>query len=131
MNKFICMGRVVADPEIRYTQTTGKALARFRFAVNRTFKRQGEPDADFFNCTAFGKTAEFFEKYTERGTKLLLEGEMRNNDYVNRDGVKVSSNQFLVSHAEFCESKGAAKLEEPKEDFMDIPDGIEEELPFA
>lgn len=106
MNKFLLSGRLTADPEISNTQT-GTAVARFNFAVNRRFKKEGEPDADFFSCAAFGKTAELFQKCDIRkGTKLLLEAEVRNNNY-EKDGVKHYGTQLFVNSIEFCESKAA------------------------
>ena len=135
MNKVILMGRLTRDAEIRYSND-GKAVARFDFAVNRTFKREGESEADFFSCVAFGKISEAFEKCNVgKGTKLLIEGEVRNNNYTNKDGQKVYGTQILVNSFEFCESKGTSENEVPtfKPDangFISIPDGIEEELPF-
>lgn len=133
MNQFIITGRLTKDAEIRYSNE-GKAVARFDFAVNRKFKREGEADADFFSCVAFGKIAETFEKCNVgKGTKLLIEGEVRNNNYTNKDGQKVYGTQVIVNSFEFCESKGnneaPATAPEP-EDFMDIPANIQEELPF-
>ena len=104
MNKLIIVGRPTADPEVRYSQD-GKALARFNFAVNRRFKRDGEPDADFFSCVAFGKTAETIEKLVRKGTKLLIDGECRNNNYTDQNGVKHYGTQVIVNAFEFCESK--------------------------
>ena len=102
MNKFIILGRCASDPEIRYSNE-GKAVARFNFAVNRKFKQEGQPEADFFSCVAFGKIAETFEKCSiGKGTKLLIEGEVRNNNY-EKDGVKHYSNQVIVNSFEFCE----------------------------
>ena len=134
MNKVIFTGRLCKDAEIRYS-ADGKAVARFDFAVNRTFKREGEADADFFSCVAFGKIAETIEKYVSKGTKILIEGEVRNNNYTNKDGQKVYGTQILVNSFEFCESKGTGGNEVPtfkpdENGFMSIPDGIEEDLPF-
>lgn len=135
MNKVIMMGRLTKDTEIRYS-AEGKAIAKFDFAVNRTFKKEGEADADFFSCVAFGRIAEIFDKCNvSKGTKLLIEGEVRNNNYTNKDGQKVYGTQILVNAFEFCESKGTGGNEVPtfKPDangFVSIPDGIEEELPF-
>lgn len=134
MNKVIFSGRLTKDVEIRYS-AEGKAVARFDFAVNRTFKREGEPDADFFSCVAFGKIAETFDKCNvSKGTKLLIEGEVRNNNYTNKDGQKVYGTQILVNSFEFCESKGNnVQNNAPATDtngFMQISDGFEEELPF-
>ena len=130
MNKFFLSGRLTADPEVRYT-TDQKAVASFNFAVNRTFDRE---NSDFFKCVAFNKTAETIEKLVKKGTKLLLEGEIRNNNYTDRNGVKRYEMQVIVNGFEFCESKGQATTgAEPKADsdgFMNIPDNLEEELPF-
>lgn len=135
MNKLILMGRLTKDVEIRYSQD-GKAVARFDFAVNRKYKQDGQPDADFFSCVAFGKIAETFEKCNiVKGTKLLIEGEVRNNNY-EKDGVKHYSNQVIVNSFEFCESKGSGSGSAPapqfdSDGFMNIPDGIDEKLPFS
>ncbi len=132
MNSWIGMGRLCAPPEVRYSQD-GKAVARFDFAVNRRFKREGEPDADFFHCVVFGKIAETMEKHVGKGTKLLLAGEVRNNNYTNKDGQMVYGTQIIVESFEFCESKGGGQAAAPQgnpEGFMNIPDGIDEELPF-
>lgn len=135
MNKFIITGRLTADPDIKGT-TDGKIIALFNFAVNRRFKREGEPEADFFNCVAFGKIAETFEKCgVSKGTKLLIEGEVRNNNY-EKDGVMQYSNQVIVGSFEFCESKtssavGTSAPSEPQPqgaDFEITPD--DEDLPF-
>ena len=138
MNKFIISGRLTADPEIKGT-TDGKIIARFNFAVNRRFKREGEPDADFFNCVAFGKIAATFEKCAvSKGTKLLIEGEVRNNNY-EKDGVMQYGNQVIVGSFEFCESKTTASGSAPSApseapqpntapDFEITPD--DEDLPF-
>lgn len=133
MNHFTITGRLTKDAEIRYSNE-GKAVARFDFAVNRKFKREGEADADFFSCVAFGKIAETFEKcMVGKGTKLLIEGEVRNNNYTNKDGQKVYGTQVVVNSFEFCESKGQAEPSaQPAQetDFMRIPDNISDELPF-
>lgn len=134
MNKVILMARLAKDPEIRYAQATGNAIASYSIAVNRRFKREGEPDADFFNCVSFGKTAEFIEKYLRKGTKVVLEGEVQNNNYTNQQGEKIYSTRILVNNIEFAESKGS-QGEQPSPapnegGFMYIPDGVEEELPF-
>lgn len=106
MNKFITSGRVTNDVEIRHN-TNGSTIARFNFAVRKTFKKDNEPDADFFNCIVFGKLAEVFERTNvSKGTKLILEGEMRNDNY-EKDGVKHYGMQYVVNSMEFCESKSA------------------------
>ena len=132
MNKVIMMGRLTKDPEIRYAQS-GSAVAGFSIAVDRKFKRDGEPDADFFNCSAFGKTAEFLEKYIHKGTKVVIEGRLQNDTYTNKDGVKVTATKILVDSMEFAESKQASAESQPvapdAQGFMNVPDG--EELPFT
>ena len=137
------MGRLCADPEIRYTSDQ-KAVCRFRFAVNRRFKRDDEPEADFFQCVAFGKIAETFEKCSiSKGAKLMIDGEVRNNNYTDNDGVKHYSDQVIVNAFEFCESKAAsASGSAPTEyntppaktdddGFMHVPEGIDYDLPFV
>ena len=109
MNKIILMGRLTRDPEVRYSQgESSLAIARFSLAVDRRFKRQGEAEADFFNCTAFGKQAEFVEKYLKQGTKILLTGRVQNDNYTNKEGQKVYSVQIIAEEIEFAESKAAA-----------------------
>ena len=140
MNKVFLMGRLTRDPEVRYAQNeNGTAVARFSIAVDRRFKRDGEPDADFFNCTAFGKQAEFVEKYLRKGTKMLIVGRIQNDNYTNKDGQTVYSVKVMVDEMEFAESRNAgnnsatnnATGQAPDLDgFMNIPDGIDEELPF-
>ena len=135
MNKIILCGRLTADVEIRYSND-GKAVTRFNFAVNRRFKRDGDPEADFFQCVAFGKIAETLEKCSVgKGTKLLLDGEMRNSNY-EKDGVKHYGMQVVVNSFEFCESKGSSGQATPQpqtdsDGFMSIPADIDEELPFS
>jgi len=140
MNKWIGMGRLTRDPEVRYSQS-GSAVANFSVAIDRRYKRDGETTADFFNCTAFGKTGEFVEKYLRKGIKVVIEGELQNNNYEDKNGTKHYSVQIIVNQIEFAESKSSqansndtAELEAnaPADDgFMNIPDGIDEELPFA
>ena len=152
MNRVILMGRLTRDPEVRYAQNeNGTAVARFSIAVDRRFKRDGEPDADFFNCTAFGKQAEFVEKYLRKGTKMLITGRIQNDNYTNKDGQTVYSVRVIVDEMEFAESKNAAgnggsfnagstqdsasnsPMPAPSgagDGFMNIPDGIDEVLPF-
>ena len=107
MNTCIMMGRLTRDPEIRYT-SDNKAVASFSLAVDRRFKRDGDPDADFFNCTAFGKTAEFVEKYLKKGTKILIEGHLQNDTY-EKDGQKKTVTKILIDSCEFAESKSASQ----------------------
>ena len=140
MNKLIVMGRLCADPEVRYGGANNTAVANFRLAVDRRFKRDGEPDADFFLITALGKQGEFAEKYLRKGTKILMEGEIRNNNYTNKDGVMVYQNQIVATSIEFAESKSSQSNNndyhpqpspQDNDGFMNIPDGIQEELPFS
>ena len=132
MNKIILIGRLTKEPEVRYGGTQNIAIACFSLAVDRRFKRAGQPEADFFDCVAFGKTGEFVEKYLQKGTKVVIDGEMQNNNYKNKEGRTVYGFRVLVNQIEFAESKKAAQRNtERKEsdDFMDIPEG-EEQLPF-
>lgn len=142
MNKVILMGRLTRDSEIRYSQgENSTAVARFILAVDRRYKRTGdEQTADFINCVAFGKMAEFLEKYGHRGTKFVVEGRIQTGNYTNNDGQKVYTTDVVVEHMEFAESKKEktedaymnepAGLPEPADGsgFMNIPDG--EDLPF-
>lgn len=145
MNKVIFMGRLTRDPEVRYTAGANPtAVAKFSIAVDRRFKREGEPDADFFNCTCFGKQAEFVEKYLQKGTKIVLSGRIVNDNF-EKDGVKHYSVQVMVDELEFAESKSASSgtaegtpakragafAPAPADGFMNIPTGIDDELPFA
>ena len=131
------MGRLTRDPDVRYSQTdSNMAIARFSLAVDRRFKKQGDTvTADFFNCTAFGKQGEFVEKYLKQGTKIVVTGRIQNDNYTNKEGQKVYSVQIMVEEIEFAESKAAGQGAQnndsmPSDGFMNIPDGIENELPF-
>ena len=148
MNKVILMGRLTRDPEVRYSQGDSRlAIGKFSLAVDRRFKKQGDTvTADFFNCTAFGKQAEFVEKYLKQGTKILVIGRVQNDNYTNKEGQKVYSVQIIVEEIEFAESKSAGANNggsiqnlpldntiepmAPDEGFMNIPDGIDSSLPF-
>ena len=140
MNKWIGMGRLTRDPEVRYSQS-GSVVANFSVAIDRRYKRDGETTADFFNCTAFGKTGEFVEKYLRKGIKVVIEGELQNNNYEDKNGTKHYSVQIIVNQIEFAESQSSQansndsaeqEANAPADDgFMNIPDGIDEELPFA
>jgi single-strand DNA-binding protein len=136
MNKVLMMGRLTRDPEVRYSNE-GNAVSKFSLAVDRRYKREGQPDADFFNCVTFGKTAEFTEKYLKKGTKVVLEGELQNNNYTNKEGQKVYGMQIVVNSLEFAESKSSNSPDRENtqqvdsNDFMNVPDVAEEELPFA
>jgi single-strand DNA-binding protein len=146
MNKVILMGRLTRDPEVRYSAgESATAIARFSIAVDRRFRRgQDGAEADFFNCTAFGKQGEFVEKYLKKGTKILLSGRIQNDNYTNRDGQKVQAVQIIAEEIEFAESKnassgGRSESSEPQgrqsnpvsDGFMNLPDNMDdEELPF-
>lgn len=141
MNKWCAIGRLVRDPEVRYSQgANATAIARFSIAVNRRFKREGEPDADFFSCVAFGKTAEFVEKYFKQGKQIGVVGRVENDNYTNKDGQKVYGTRVAIDECFFCGSSdsnngsgGEAQNAQPKPDkegFMDIPEGADDELPF-
>lgn len=150
MNKVILMGRLTRDPDIRYSQgEKATAVARYTLAVNRSFKRDGDPDADFINCVAFGRAAEFAERYFRQGIRIVISGRIQTGSYVNKDGVKVYTTDVIVDEQEFAESKAtsdsnmaaransgyqAAKSAPSAaigDGFMNIPDGIDEELPFS
>ena len=142
MNKVVLMGRLTRDPDVRYSQgETPLAIARYTLAVDRRFKRNGEQDADFINCVAFGRTAEFAEKYLKQGTKMVVSGRIQTGSYTNRDGVKVYTTEVVIEEQDFAESKAAAaqnsNMGAPQpsaaasDGFMNIPDGLEEELPFS
>ena len=145
MNKAILMGRLTRDPEVRYSQTdSNMAIARFSLAVDRRYKKQGDTvTADFFNCTAFGKQGEFVEKYLKKGTKIVVTDRIQNDNYTNKEGQKVYSVQIMVEEIEFAESKASSpsnagsdggtqsQMGAPDADgFMNIPDGIDNSLPF-
>ena len=140
MNKVILMGRLTRDPEIRYSQgERSTAVARYSLAVNRTFKRDGEPDADFINCVAFGRQAEFAEKYFRQGMRVLVSGRIQTGSYTNKEGQRVYTTDIIADDQEFADSKNASaggkqapEMGKPIGDgFMSIPDGVEDEsLPF-
>ena len=139
MNKVSLTGRLTRDPDIRYSQGEKTVvIARFTLAVNRRFHKEGEQQADFISCVCFGKTAEMVEKYFRQGMKMDLTGRIQTGSYTNKDGVKVYTTDVLVEELEFGESKRASGGESaepstpsPNQDgFMNIPDGIDEELPF-
>ena len=155
MNKVILMGRLTRDPEVRYTQGENQmAIARYTLAVDRRFNRNNDENtADFISCVAFGKTGEFAEKYLRKGTKIAVTGRIQTGSYTNKDGVKVYTTDVVVEDHEFVESKGNSNSDggygnnsygggfgggnsQPAapmaagDGFMNIPDGIDEELPF-
>lgn len=143
MNKVVLMGRLTRDPEVRYTQGANPmAVARYTLAVDRRFKKDGEATADFINCVAFGKTAEFAEKYYRQGLRVTICGRIQTGSYTNKDGHKVYTTDIVVEEQEFAESKGSNntqpaeaspldKLPADQNGFISIPDGIDEELPFG
>ena len=146
MNKVILMGRLTRDPEVRYSQgENSSAMARYTLAVDRRFKRDGEASADFINCVAFGRSAEFAERYLRQGTKIAVTGRIQTGSYTNKDGVKVYTTDVVVEEHEFAESKNASSSSSESfqaspapspsvnigDGFMNIPDGIDEELPFS
>ena len=152
MNKVILMGRLTRDAEVRYSQgENSTAIARFSLAVDRRFRRDGdEQNTDFINCVAFGKTAEFLERFGRKGTKFVLEGRIQTGSYTNKDGQRVYTTDVVAENVEFAESKNASagnndggyqnagfgggnNAPAPSgagDGFMNIPDGIDEELPF-
>jgi len=138
MNKVILIGRLCADPEVRYSQNENQtAVARYRLAVDRRFKREGDQTADFIPCVAFGKAAQFAEYYLHRGTKIIITGRIQTGSYTNKDGQKIYTTDVVVEEQEFAESKGAssgnggtAPQAADPDGFMSLPDGIDEELPF-
>ena len=149
MNKALLIGRLTRDPEVRYSQgENSTAIARFTLAVERRFKRAGETqEADFISCVVFGKQAEFVEKYFKQGMKMVLTGRIQTGSYTNKDGQKVYTTEVIAEDIEFAESKGSnggdsgyqggnqrESRPEPSsamgDGFMNIPDGIDEELPF-
>lgn len=160
MNKVILMGRLTKDPEVRYSQgQNSMAVARFTLAVNRRFAKDGEQSADFINCVSFGKTAEFAEKYFRQGTKICISGRIQTGSYTNRDGQKVYTTDVVIEEQDFAESKASQDnrnstqnsyvpnynapnnyaasnrqgngYQTGNDGFMNIPDGIDEELPFC
>ena len=143
MNKVILMGRLTRNPEVRYgAGENSTAVARYTIAVDRRFKRDGEQNADFIGCVAFGRNAEFAEKYLRQGTKILLTGRIQTGSYTNRDGQKVYTTDIVVEEQEFAESKAAGNggqnnysrpsaATSDTDGFMTIPDGIDDELPFS
>ena len=145
MNKVILMGRLTRDPEVRYSQgEQAMAVARYTLAVDRRFRRDGDQQtADFINCVAFGRSGEFAEKYFHKGIKIAVTGRIQTGSYTNKDGQKVYTTDVVVEDQEFAESKAAGEQSgggfqpsarpEPSaagDGFMNIPDAIDEELPF-
>ena len=144
MNKVILMGRLTRDPEVRYSQgDNATAVARYTLAVDRRFRRDGEPTADFIPCVIFGRSAEFAEKYFHQGMRVSISGRIQTGSYTNKDGQKVYTTDVVAENVEFAESKNASgggdfnstpSAPSPSgaagDGFMNIPEGIDEELPF-
>ena len=151
MNKVVLMGRLTRDPEVRYSQgENALAIARYTLAVDRRFKRDGEQTADFINCVVFGKSAEFTERYFLQGMRVVVCGRIQTGSYTNKDGQRVYTTDVVAENVEFAESKNASagnndggyqnagfgggnNAPAPSgagDGFMNIPDGIDEELPF-
>ena len=143
MNKWVGVGRLVRDPEIRYSQgDNATAVARYTVAVDRRFKRDGEPTADFISCVVFGKSAEFAEKYFRQGLRVAISGRIQTGSYTNKDGVKVHTTEVIVEEQEFAESRAESEANKASnqqatpanvgsgDGFMNVPDDIPEELPF-
>lgn len=141
INKVILMGRLTRDPDTKYTQGQNPmAVSRYALAVDRRFKKDGQQNADFINCVAFGKNGEFAEKYLRKGMKIVVVGRIQTGSYTNRDGQKVYTTDVVTEEQYFAESKSASQQNtgmaqsEPYTDsdgFMQIPDGIDSELPFS
>ncbi len=144
MNKVILMGRLTRDPVVRYSQgESASAVARFTLAVDRRFKRQGDDQtADFISCVAFGKLGEFAERYLKQGTKVVGCGRIQTGSYTNKDGQRVYTTDIILDELEFAESKKTAESydggqatsrpnpSDAGDGFMNIPDGLEDGLPF-
>ena len=145
MNKVVLVGRLTRDPEVRYSQgDSATAVARYTVAVDRRYKRDGEPTADFIPCVVFGRSAEFAEKYFRQGMRISVSGRIQTGSYTNKDGVRVYTTEVIVEDQEFAESKGSSSSDggsyQPAgrpspanasaEGFMSIPEGIEDDLPF-
>jgi single-strand DNA-binding protein len=134
MNKVIMMGRLTREPEVS-SSTSGTTFARYSIAVDRKFKKEGDPEADFFNCVSFNKQAEFVEKYLKKGTKVVVTGRLQNNNYTNKEGQKVYDVRIMVEEIEFAESKNSSESSNSGSadvtDFVNIAADIVEELPFS
>ena len=141
MNKVILMGRLTRDPDVRYSQgETSMAVARYTLAVDRRGRRDGEQSADFISCVAFGKAGEWAEKWLRKGIKIAITGRIQTGSYTNREGQKVYTTDVVIEEQEFAESRAASEGNSQNQQrqqeqsagdgFMNIPDGIDEELPF-
>ena len=137
MNKVVLIGRLTRDPDVRYTQgEEPTAIARYTLAVDRKYKRDGETTADFVSCVAFGRQGEFAEKYLHQGIKIAVSGRIQTGSYTNREGRKIYTTDVVVEEHDFCEKKSDSdgyqipQQQTDSDGFMNIPDGIDEELPF-
>lgn len=146
MNKVILMGRLTRDPEVRYSAgENSMAIARYTLAVDRRMRKENEANADFIGCIAFGRNAEFAEKYFRQGLRVAITGRIQTGSYTNREGKKVYTTDVVIEEQEFAESKvisdnylqnrnetkNIGSVVEDKDGFMNIPEGIDEELPFS
>ena len=145
MNNVSLVGRLVRDPEVRYVQNESVSVAKYSLAVERKWKRDGEPTVDFINCTVFGKSAEFTEKYFRKGMRVAITGRIQTGSYKNKDGQTVFTTEIIVESQEIAQSKSesnesstASNAEAGKspygssgDDFMSVPEGVEDELPFS
>jgi single-strand DNA-binding protein len=136
MNKVILVGRLAADPDIKYSQgENAMCVARYRLAVSRKYQKEGEQAADFINCVAFGKSGEFAGKYLHKGIKIAIVGRIQTGSYTNKDGAKVYTTDIVVEEHEFCESKGNSNnvdaAQTDSDGFMQVPDDLDDAgLPF-
>lgn len=135
MNKVELLGRLTRDPDIRYSNSEESiAVARFNLAVERRHRKDGQTESDFISCVAFGRSAEFAEKYLHKGTKIVLVGRIQTGNYTNQDGQKIYTTDVVAEEMYFAESKkeGSDGRSKPTDEngFMNIPEGIDEELPF-
>ena len=136
MNRVMLIGRLTRDVEMSYSNNSNNtAVARYTLAVNRQYKREGEQEADFLRCIAFGRTAELAEQYLAKGMKIAVEGRIQTGSYTNREGQKVYTTDIVIERQEFLEKRSDNSHPIPdapydENSFMDIPDGIDEELPF-
>ena len=139
MNLVVLMGRMVRDAEVRYSQGSDNlAIASFTLAVDRKFKKDGEPTADFINCKCFGRSAESLDKYCQKGTKIAVTGRWQSGSYKNKDGNTVYTNDCIIDSWEFAESKGSNESNETPQPsnttgdgWMNVPDGMSDDLPFV
>lgn len=144
MNKALLIGRIVRTPEIRYSQgERASAVARYTLAVDRKYKQEGQANADFINCIAFGKLAEFAEKYLRQGIKIAVTGRIQTGSYTGKDGQKIYTTDVVIEEQEFCESKSNSQQSQSQQPaqspygpvdgdgFMNIDPNIDDELPFS